>query len=95
MVEQKQKSYTITTPMGIDVPVIRMSKEDVEREMAGFEAKYGMTSQEFAAKWNAGELDCAIMDYFEWEGYCDYIAEEDGVKELKINHYNVQELKID
>ena len=95
MVEQKQKSYTTTTPMGHEINVIPMSKDDVERKIAEFEAKYGMTSAEFAAKWNRGELDCAVMDYFEWEGYCDYMAEEHDVRELKINHHHVQELRID
>ena len=27
MVEQKKKNYTITTPMGIEVPVRRLSKK--------------------------------------------------------------------
>ena len=95
MVKQKQKTYTITTPTGHEVTVKQSSKDDVEREMAEFEAKYGMSSAEFAAKWNAGELDCAVMDYFEWEGYCDYMAKEYSVKELKVSHYNFQKLKID
>ena len=94
MVEQKQKSYTITTPMGVEVPVIRMSKDDIGREMAEFEAKHGMASQEFAAKWNAGELDCAIMDYFVWAGNCSYMHKKHGIEELEIIHANVQELKI-
>ena len=96
MVEQKQsKQYTIRTPMGHEVQVKRLSREDVERELAEFEAKYGMTSQEFAGKWNRGELDCGIMDYFDWSGDCDYMASEHGVKELAIIHTNVQELKIE
>lgn len=70
MVEQKEKSYTITTPQGHEVTVTQMSKEDVERELAEFETKYGLSSREFAAKWNAGELDCAVRDYFKWVGYC-------------------------
>ena len=73
----------------------RLSREDVERELAEFEAKYGMTSQEFARKWNRGELDCGVMDYFDWSGDCDYMASEHGVKELAIIHTNVQELKIE
>ena len=96
MVEQKQsKQYTIRTPMGHEVQVKRLSKEDVERELAELEAKYGMTSQEFARKWNRGELDCGVMDYFDWEGHCDYMAREHGAKELAIVDRNVQELKIE
>ena len=95
MIEQKEKGYTMITPGGVEMPVIPMSKEDIERELAAFEAKYGMSSVEFAAKWNAGELDCAVMDYFEWEGYCDFMAEEHGIEELAINHHNVQELIIE
>ena len=94
MVEQKQKSYTIITPMGYEMTVIHMSREDIERELARFEAKYGMASREFAAKWNAGELDCAIMDYFVWAGNCSYMHIKHGIEELEIIHTNVQELKI-
>jgi len=95
MVEQKEKSYTITTPRGYEMTVIHMSREDVERELACFEAKYGMSSREFAAKWNAGELDCAVMDYFDWAWYCSYMARKAGIKEMEIIHTNVQELKIE
>ncbi|MYC08125.1 MAG: hypothetical protein F4X57_13290 [Chloroflexi bacterium] len=86
MVEQKEKSYTATTPSGYEITVVHMSREDVERELARFEAKYAMSSAEFAAKWNAGELDCAVRDYFKWEAYCDFMAERHGAKELAIEH---------
>ena len=66
MVDQKRKNYTKTTPMGHEIEVTELSREDIEKELAEFEAKYGMTSQEFAAKWNRGEMDCAVMDYFDW-----------------------------
>ena len=95
MAEQKKKNYTITTPMGIEVPVRRLSKKDVENKLAEFEAKHGMSSAEFAVKWNTGELDCAVRDYFKWEAYCDFMARTHGAKELAIEHYNVQELIID
>ena len=74
--------------------VIRISSEDIERELAEFEAKYGMSSEEFAVKWNRGELDCAVMDYFNWAGNCSYMYRK-GVEALKIIHANVQELKIE
>ena len=96
MVEQKRGThYTMRTPAGREIPVKRLSREDVERELAEFEAKYGMTSQEFADRWNRGELDCGVIDYFDWSGDCDYMASEHGVKELEVIHTNVQELKIE
>ena len=85
MVEQKQKSYTITTPMGHEVTVKQLSKDDVERRLAVLEVKYGMSSREFAAKWNAGELDCAVRDYFKWVGYC-HISYKRGRAELRIEN---------
>ncbi|MXY46574.1 MAG: cell division protein ZapA [Chloroflexi bacterium] len=83
MVDQKHRTYTITTPKGHEVPVRRLSKKDVENKIAEFEAKYGMSSREFAAKWNAGELDCAVRDYFKWVGYC-HIMHKRGCAELRI-----------
>ena len=84
MVEQKQsKSYTIRTPMGHEIQVKRLSREDVERELAELEAKYGMTSQEFAGKWNRGELDCGVRDYFVWVGYCHF-AYKHGRADLEV-----------
>ena len=95
MVDQKRKTYTKTTPMGHEVTVTEMSREDIEQEIAEFEVKYGMSSEEFAGKWNRGEMDCAVMDYFDWAGDCSYMAEEHGVKKLRIVHRNVQELRIE
>ena len=94
MVEQKQKSYTTKTPMGHEVTVIHLSREDVERELAKLEAKYGMTSAEFLAKGRRGELECSD-DFFEWEGHCAYMYEVCGVKELEVKYHNVQELIIE
>ena len=84
MVEQKSKTYTKTTPMGNELTVTEMSREDIEQELAEFEAKYGMTSVEFAGKWNRGEMDCAVMDYFDWAMNCKYMARVQGIKELEI-----------
>ena len=94
MVEQKQKSYTTTTHMGHEISVIPISKDDVEREIAEFEAKYGMTSAEFLAKGRRGELDC-LDDFFTWEGHCAYMFEVCGIKELEVTYHNVQELIIE
>ena len=95
MVDQKRKTYTKTTPMGNEITVTELTKEDIEQELAEFEAKYGMTSEEFAGKWNAGEMDCAVMDYFDWAGDCGFMAEEHGMEKLRIAHRNVQELRIE
>ncbi len=84
MVDQKRKTYTKTTPMGHEVTVTEMSREDIEQEIAEFEAKYGMSSQEFAGKWKRGELDCAVMDYFDWAGDCKYMSRVHGIEELEI-----------
>ena len=94
MVEQKEKSYTITTPGGYEMTVIHMTRADIEREMAEFEAKYGMSSVEFLAKGRRGELECSD-DFFEWEGHCAYMYEECGVEELKVTYRNAQELVIE
>jgi hypothetical protein len=83
MVDQKQDAYTITTPIGHEVTVTRLSQKDVEREMAEIEAKYGVSSAEFAAMWNRGDLDCSIRDYFKWVGYCR-ISYKRGRSELRI-----------
>ena len=85
MVDQMEKPYTITTPKGHEVTVRQLSKEDVERKLAEFETKYGMSSAEFAAKWNAGKLDCAVPDYFKWVGYCR-TSYKRGCAELRIEN---------
>ena len=94
MIEQQSRRYTIRTPMGQEVEVVRLSREDVEAKLAEFEAKYGMTSQEFVGKWNRGELDCAVLDYFDWEGYCDAMANEYGAEDLKIVYSGIAKIKI-
>lgn len=83
MVDQMEKGYTITTPGGYEMTVIHMTREDIERELAEFEAKYGMSSVEFLAKGRRGELDCSD-DFFEWEGHCEHLAIVYGVKELEV-----------
>ena len=51
MIEQKAKQI-IKTNMGYEIKVTRMSKDDVVRKLAEFEARNGMTSKEFMYKWN-------------------------------------------
>ena len=81
MVIQKRKTYTKTTPMGHEVTVTELTRGDIEQRLAKFEAKYGMTSQEFAPKWNNLELECTA-DYFDWAMDCDDMAMVHGIKEL-------------
>ena len=68
MVDQKPKYKTVRLPNGQEIKASLLSKEDVEKRIAKFEAKYGMTSHEFIGKWKRGELEC-IDDYFRWEAY--------------------------
>lgn len=93
MVVQKRKDHTMRTPMGHTVRVTHLSKEDIERELAKFETKYGITSQEFVAKWNDGELDCAVGEHFDWAGLC-HSAYDNGRTDLKIIDEGVEELEI-
>ena len=71
------KTYKRRTPGGHEYTVYELTQEDVEDELAEFEERYGMTSQEFIVKWKRGELDCAVGDYFSWYGAC-YSAESWG-----------------
>ena len=47
--------------------------KDIERlskEMERFERRYGLSSDEFYAKWKDGQLGDET-DFFEWYAYCD------------------------
>ena len=93
MVVQKRRQ-AIRTPKGHIVQVAHLSMEDVEQELARLEAKYGMTSQEFVARWNRGELDCNAREYFDWAGLC-YSAHDYGRSELKIVDEGVEVLRVE
>ena len=81
---EKPRRYTIMTEAGYEITVIRLTEDDLRRNLREFEAKYAMTSKEFVKRWSAGELDCAVMDYFDWEFYCDSLARVYGEEELKV-----------
>ena len=83
MVDQKQQYRTFKLANGQEVRVEAktLTREDIEQELAEFEAKYGMTSKEFAPKWNSLELECTA-DYFDWAMDCDYMARVHGIKDL-------------
>ena len=84
MVEQKQryKTFKLSNGQEVKVEAKTLTREDVEQELAEFEAKYGMTSAEFAPKWNNLELECTA-DYFDWAMGCDYMARAHGIEELR------------
>ena len=82
----KPTRYTITTPAGYEVTVERLTEGDLRQGLDEFEAKYGMTSKEFVKRWSGGELDCAVMDYFEWEACCDGLARLYGEKALRFEY---------
>ena len=95
MVEQKQKqkykTFKLADGREIKVEAKTLTREDIERELAEFEAKYGMSSEEFAGKWNRGEMDCAVMDYFDWAGDCKYMSRVHGIRELEIPDRGIAE----
>ena len=82
MVEQKQQYHIFRLANGQEVKARRLFREDIEKELAEFEAKYGMSSKEFAPKWNNLELECTA-DYFDWAMDCDYMAKVHGIEELR------------
>ena len=74
------------------ITVKRLTEDDLRRSLREFEAKYGMTSKEFVKRWSAGELDCAVMDYFKWESCCYSLARVYGEEELEVANQGVGEL---
>ncbi len=84
--ERKPARYTITTPAGYEVTVERLTEGDLRQSLREFEAKYGMTSKEFVRRWSRGDLDCAVMDYFEWEACCDSLARLCGEEDLRFEY---------
>ena len=81
MVEQKQKYHIFRLPDGREIKAKILTREDIEQKLVEFEAKYGMSSREFAPKWNNLELECTA-DYFDWAMYCDSMASKYGITEL-------------
>ena len=68
------RSYTRASKPGIEIPVAHMTEEDMRREMAALETKYGMTSKEFAIKYRAGGFSEHNPDFFDWESYYDAVG---------------------
>ena len=90
MVDQKQQHRTFKLANGQEVEAKTLTKEDIEQELAEFEAKYGMTSEEFAGKWKRFELECT-HDYITWAMNCKYMARAHGIEELSIPSSGVAE----
>ena len=93
--ETKPTSYIITTEQGYEITVNHLTEDDLRRSLGEFEAKYGMTSKEFVRRWSRGDLDCAVMDYFDWEFYCDGLARLYGEKDLEVPNQGEGELKLE
>ena len=93
--ETKPRSYTIMSKNGYEITVTHLTEDDLRRSLREFEAKYGMTSKEFVKRWNGGELDCAVMDYFEWETRCEALARVYGEEDLKSTNLGEGELKLE
>jgi len=68
------RSYTRASKSGIEIPVAHMTEEDMRREMAALETKYGMTSKEFAIKYRSGGFSGHNPDFFDWESYYDAVG---------------------
>ena len=92
MVDQKQQYSTFKLANGQEVKVEAktLTRKDIEQELAEFEAKYGMTSEEFATKWKNRKLECT-HDFLNWAMNCKYMARVHGVKKLSIPSRGVGE----
>ena len=64
-----KKSYTYKTKGGHTTTVTRLSQEDVERKLAEFEAKYGMSSKEFIVKYHSCGFEEENLEFMDWEWY--------------------------
>jgi hypothetical protein len=52
-----------------------LNPEDIERKLADFESRYGMTSREFYKKYNRCEFEEENLEFLDWAGYYDMAAE--------------------
>ena len=91
---EKLRRYTLMTEFGYEITVERLNEDDLRRSLREFEAKHGMTSKEFVKRWSEGELDCAVMDYFEWEACCDSLARVYGEDDLRFEYPPGEALEI-
>ena len=64
-----EKRYTLKMKSGHTATVTRLSKEDIERKLARFEAKYGMTSKEFIVKYRSCGFEEENLEFMDWEWY--------------------------
>ena len=90
----KRNAPQTITILGQEVTVHRPTQADIERQLAAFETKYGMTSAEFLAKGRRGELNCSD-DFFDWSWYCKLMSQITGSADFKIREVEAQKLVID
>lgn len=58
--------------------VMQVDAAWLQAELAPFEKRYHLTSQEFLHRWRLGEGECDSHDYSEWAGLC-YLATRVGL----------------
>ena len=71
----KRKGSTDRLKSRHSVRVTRLSEEDIKRKLADFELRFGMTSREFIARYNACELREEKMEFLDWVWYYDAAAD--------------------
>ena len=64
----------------LNLKVEKLTREDVRKELADLESKYGMSSREFIRKYNSCEFEEENLEFMEWAGYY-YIADRMGLIE--------------
>ena len=67
------RNYTFPLKGGGTGTVTHLSHEDIKRELAEFEAKYGMSSQEFLVKYNTYGFKDENHELMRWSWLC-YVA---------------------
>ena len=63
------KDYSIELESGHKVKVKKLSKEDVKQKLSEFEKKYGMTSYDFAVKYNSCGFEEENPEFMDWISY--------------------------
>ena len=76
------RNYTFTLKGGATTTVKHLSKADIERDLAEFEAKYGMTSQEFLVKYNSYGFKDESHELMRWSWLC-YVAYKIEMREAE------------
>ena len=64
------RDYIIKTKDGLEIPVKRLTEDDMRQRLREFEAKYSMTSKEFIAKYNACAFKEENLELMDWAMHC-------------------------